>query len=161
GRTHCCALSIAAVFDRRPARTREGSRMTRMTSAVVITAAIASIGTASAGCSRPRAAAATNDRPTVSVARVTRGDLSQTLTLAAEFRPFQEIEVHAKVAGYVKAINVDVGDRVSAGQLLAVLEIPELQDDMTTAEAGVKRSKEDVNRAEADLARTESAHEVA
>jgi RND family efflux transporter MFP subunit len=113
------------------------------------------------GCSRPRAAAATNDHPTVSVAKITKADLSQTLTLAAEFRPFQEIEVHAKVAGYVKAINVDVGDRVNAGQLLAVLEIPELQDDMATAQAGVKRSQEEVNRAEADLTRTESAHEVA
>jgi len=135
--------------------------MTRMTSTGVITAAMLSVVAGSVGCSRPRAAAATTDRPTVSVAKITRGDLSQTLTLAAEFRPFQEIEVHAKVAGYVKSINVDVGDRVTAGQLLAVLEIPELQDDMTTAQAGVKRSQEEVNRAEADLARTESAHEVA
>jgi len=135
--------------------------MTRMTSTGVIAAAMLSVVAGSVGCSRPRAAAATTDRPTVSVAKITRGDLSQTLTLAAEFRPFQEIEVHAKVAGYVKSINVDVGDRVTAGQLLAVLEIPELQDDMTTAQAGVKRSQEEVNRAEADLARTESAHEVA
>jgi len=132
-----------------------------MTSTGVIAAAMLSVVAGSVGCSRPRAAAATTDRPTVSVAKITRGDLSQTLTLAAEFRPFQEIEVHAKVAGYVKSINVDVGDRVTAGQLLAVLEIPELQDDMTTAQAGVKRSQEEVNRAEADLARTESAHEVA
>jgi len=114
--------------------------MTRMTSTGVIAAAMLSVVAGSVGCSRPRAAAATTDRPTVSVAKITRGDLSQTLTLAAEFRPFQEIEVHAKVAGYVKSINVDVGDRVTAGQLLAVLEIPELQDDMTTAQAGVKRS---------------------
>jgi len=135
--------------------------MTRMTSTGVIAAAMLSVVAGSAGCSRPHAATATTDRPTVSVAKVTKGDLSQTLTLAAEFRPFQEIEVHAKVAGYVKSINVDVGDRVTAGQLLAVLEIPELQDDMTTAQAGVKRSQEEVNRAEADLARTESAHEVA
>ena len=135
--------------------------MTRMTSTGVIAAAMLSVVAGSVGCSRPRAAAATTDRPTVAVAKITRGDLSQTLTLAAEFRPFQEIEVHAKVAGYVKSINVDVGDRVTAGQLLAVLEIPELQDDMTTAQAGVKRSQEEVNRAEADLARTESAHEVA
>ena len=48
----------------------------------------------------------------------------------AAFRPFQEIEVHSKVAGYVKEIYVDVGDRVRAGQLLAVLEIPELQDEL-------------------------------
>jgi RND family efflux transporter MFP subunit len=101
------------------------------------------------------------EHPTVSVVKVARGDLSQTVTLAAEFRPFQEVEVHAKVAGYVKSINVDVGDRVNAGQLLAVLEIPELQDDMVTAEASVKRSQEEVNRAQADLGRTESAHEVA
>jgi multidrug efflux pump subunit AcrA (membrane-fusion protein) len=95
------------------------------------------------------------------VAAIVRGDLAQTLTLAAEFRPYQEIEVHAKVAGYVKAINVDVGDRVSAGQLLAVLEIPELQDEMVQDEASIKRSREEVNRAQADLARAESAHEVA
>ena len=86
---------------------------------------------------------------------------SQTLTLAAEFRPFQEIDVHAKVAGYVKSINVDVGDRVSAGQLLAVLEIPELQDEMQQDEAAVKRAEEEINRAQADLERAESAHEVA
>lgn len=78
-----------------------------------------------AGCSRPRAAAAEMDRPAVAVAKVSRGDLAQTLDVAAEFRPYQEIEVHAKVAGYVKAIYVDVGSRVQAGQLLAVLESPE------------------------------------
>src|SRR6185312_3605533 len=78
-----------------------------------------------AACSRPRAAEAAGDPPAVSVVKITRGDLGQTLTLAAEFRPFQEVEIHAKVAGYLKAINVDVGDRVTTGQLLAVLEIPE------------------------------------
>jgi RND family efflux transporter MFP subunit len=112
-------------------------------------------------CSRPRAAAETVERPVVSVAKVTRADLAQTLTLAAEFRPYQEIEVHAKVAGYVKSINVDVGDRVRAGQLLAELEIPELQNDIVADEASVRRSGEEVNRAQADLARAESAHDVA
>jgi RND family efflux transporter MFP subunit len=115
----------------------------------------------SVACSRPRAAAGTAERPSVSVARVVTGDLAQVLTLAAEFRPYQEIEVHAKVAGYVKSINVDVGDRVAAGQLLAVLEIPELQNDIVTDEASVRRNNEEVNRAQADLARAESAHEVA
>jgi RND family efflux transporter MFP subunit len=113
------------------------------------------------GCTRSGAASDTVERPTVSVARIVPGDLSQTLTLAAEFRPYQEIEVHSKVAGYVKSISVDVGDRVSAGQLLAVLEIPELQDDMVTDEASVKRNGEEIKRAEADLARAESAHDVA
>src|SRR5262245_35930801 len=82
--------------------------------------------------------------PTVAVAKVARGDLSQTLKIAAEFRAFQEIAVHAKVAGFLKSINVDVGDRVTAGQLLAVLEIPELQDDMQQDEAVVRRAEEEI-----------------
>jgi len=137
--------------------------MTRMTVVGVLAAGVSSLVVGSAACSRPGAAAATATASarTVSVATVARGDIAQTLTLAAEFRPYQEVEVHAKVAGYVKAINVDVGDRVAAGQLLAVLEIPELQDDMVTAEAGVKHSVEEVHRAQADLSRTESSHEVA
>jgi RND family efflux transporter MFP subunit len=136
--------------------------MTRMTAIGVVAAALIPVVTGSAACSRPGAAAATaTERPSVSVAKVARGDIAQTLTLAAEFRPYQEIEVHAKVAGYVKSINVDVGDRVAAGQLLAVLEVPELQNDIATDEAAVRRSGEEVNRAQADLARTESAHEVA
>jgi RND family efflux transporter MFP subunit len=133
--------------------------MNRLT-AIAMAAAMGPAALGSGACSRPRASAAT-ERPTVPVVRVAGGDLAQTLTLAAEFRPYQEIEVHAKVAGYVKSIHVDVGDRVRAGQLLAVLEIPELQDDMATDEASVKRSNEEVRRAEADLARAESAHDVA
>ena len=62
-------------------------------------------------CSRSRAEErASNEPPTVAVARVTHGDIAQVLTVAADFRPFQEIEVFAKVAGYLKAIHVDVGD---------------------------------------------------
>lgn len=118
---------------------------------------------ACAACSSTRAS---DDRasaapPAVAVARVARGDLTQTLTLAAEFRPYQEIDVHAKVAGYVKSIAVDVGDRVKAGQLLAVLEIPELQDEMRQDEAAVRRSAEEIRRVKADLERAESAHDVA
>jgi RND family efflux transporter MFP subunit len=99
--------------------------------------------------------------PTVAAATIGRGDVAQILTIAAEFRPFQEIEVHAKVAGFVKAIGVDVGDRVRAGQLLATLEVPELRDELRQDEAAVKRASEEINRAQADLERAQSAHEVA
>jgi RND family efflux transporter MFP subunit len=117
---------------------------------------------ACAACSGSRASAArAPDAPAVAVAKIARGDLSQSLTIAAEFHPFQEIEVHAKVAGYLKSIPVDVGDRVVAGQLLAVLEIPELQDEIRQDAAAVKRAGEEINRAQADLERAESAHDVA
>jgi len=118
-------------------------------------------GGLTAGCSEPRAVTRTSEAPVVAVAKVARGDVSQVLSVAAEFRPFQEIDVHAKVAGYVKSIFVDVGDRVRSGQLLAVLEIPELQDELRQDEAGVKRAQQEVNRAQADLDRAESAHQVA
>ena len=96
----------------------------------------------------------------VGVAKIVRTDLSRDLVIAADFRPFQEIDVHAKVAGYVKAIHVDVGDRVKDGQLLATLEIPELQADVTEAGAAVKRSGEEIKRAQGELERAKSAHQV-
>jgi len=99
--------------------------------------------------------------PTVAAARVHRTDLTRALAVTAEFRPYQEIEVHAKVAGYVKRIYVDVGDHVKQGQLIAILEIPELQDEVHTAEASVSKSEEEIRRAQADLERAQSAHEVA
>jgi RND family efflux transporter MFP subunit len=115
-------------------------------------------------CSRPQAegrgAPGGDGAPAVAVARVTRGDVSRVLTVAAEFRPNQEIEVHAKIAGFVKSMNVDVGDRVKPGQLLAVLEVPELQDEMLQDEAAVKRANQDVSRAQADLERAEAAHDA-
>jgi RND family efflux transporter MFP subunit len=119
---------------------------------------------AATGCSRSQAAsppAAGQPPTTVAVVKAERRDLAETLTIAADFRPFQQIDVHAKVAGFLKTIFVDVGDRVRAGQLLAVLEVPELQEETHQDEATVERSVHDVSRARADLERAESAHEVA
>jgi len=98
-----------------------------------------------------KAHAVTKDAPgaTVAVAKVGRSDLTRELTVEAEFRPMQEVELHAKVAGFLEKILVDVGDRVEAGQLLAELEIPELKADLEHARAGVSRSDAEVKRAEA------------
>lgn len=104
----------------------------------------------SAGCRRGPAAAAPVDAaaaPVVGVARVEPQTLRRTLRLAAEFKPFQEIAVDAKVAGYVKTMDVDVGDHVRAGQLLAVLEVPELQDQIAQAQAELGQGREGVLQA--------------
>jgi RND family efflux transporter MFP subunit len=115
-----------------------------------------------AACSRSNVhAAAGAEIPSVAAAPVTRADLSQVLTIAAEFRPYQEIDVHAKVAGYLQKIPVDVGDHVKEGTLLALLEVPELQDEMKQDRASIDRAAQEVKRAEADLARAESAHQIA
>jgi RND family efflux transporter MFP subunit len=112
-------------------------------------------------CSRPHAEVRSADVPAVAVATVTREDLAQRLTVAAEFRPYQEIDVYSKVSGYLRSIAVDVGDHVRQGQLLAVLEVPELRDELQQDEASVMRATEEINRAQADLERAESAHEMA
>src|SRR5436190_1084788 len=98
---------------------------------------------------------------TVAVAKVTKEALSHNVILTAEFRPFQEIDVMAKVSGYVKEIKVDVGDRVQQGQLLATLEIPEMINDLTRARAAVERSSAEVARARDEVQRAESAHKIA
>ena len=90
----------------------------------------------------PRAAAALQ-KPVVAVARVEREDLFKEITIPAEFRPYAEVELHAKVSGYVKEMKVDIGDRVKAGQLLAVLEVPELHDDFDHAVASHARTQAD------------------
>ncbi|GAC1452167.1 MAG: efflux RND transporter periplasmic adaptor subunit [Steroidobacteraceae bacterium] len=81
--------------------------------------------------------------PVVAVARVEREDLFRQISIPAEFRPYTEVELHAKVSGYVKDMKVDIGDRVKAGQLLAVLEVPELTDDFDHAVASHRRAQAD------------------
>lgn len=92
------------------------------------------------------------------VARVERRTLSNTLTIAGEFKPFQEVDVHAKVAGYIRKIYVDVGDHVKEGQTLAVLEVPELAAQLAGADAAVRAAQEQIHRAQGDLQRAQSTH---
>jgi RND family efflux transporter MFP subunit len=98
------------------------------------------------GCSR-EGAKATATLPTVAVAKVDREDLYKEVTIPAEFRPYVEAELHAKVSGYLDKINVDFGDKVKAGQLLAVLEVPELQDELNSAIAAEQRAEADYTNA--------------
>lgn len=85
--------------------------------------------------------------PVVPVAPVTRADLYNEVTIPAEFRPFSEVDLHAKVAGFVQDITVDIGDEVKAGQLLATLEVPELQDELDRANAAQRRAEADYHEA--------------
>src|ERR1700733_3200073 len=79
--------------------------------------------------------------PTASVAPVTRGNLSSTLTVAGEFQPYQEVDLHAKVSGYIRRINVDLGDRIKNGEVLAVLEVPELNAQVAASKAQIQHSE--------------------
>jgi RND family efflux transporter MFP subunit len=99
--------------------------------------------------------------PVAGVVKVERKDLTNTLEIASEFRPFQEIDVHAKESGYVKKLYIDWGSRVKAGQLMAVLEIPELEQQVLHDKAAEQRSEQDLARAHEELTRAQSAYAVA
>ena len=88
---------------------------------------------------------------TASVAAVTRGDLASTLCVAGEFQPYQEVELHAKVSGYIRGINVDIGDRVKNGQVIATLEVPELNAQVAASQAGIRHSQSEITRSENEV----------
>jgi multidrug efflux pump subunit AcrA (membrane-fusion protein) len=89
--------------------------------------------------------------PVVPAARVVRVDLRNSVTLTAEFEPYYEVDVMAKEAGYIQHMLVDIGDRVKQGQLLATLEIPELQADLTKAKSDVQTANAERAVARGDL----------
>ena len=89
-----------------------------------------------------------------------RGPIENVITLSGEFRPFQEVDVHAKVAGYIRQIFVDVGDKVKAGQVLAILEVPELNAQVMGAQADIRRSQDAIRRAQSEIERAQSMHQA-
>jgi len=94
--------------------------------------------------------------PTVGVAKVTREDLFQQVTIAAEFRPYVEVALPAKVTGYISKMNVDFGDTVKSGQLLATIEVPELQAELDNARAAEQEAQADYTNANLIYSRLQS-----
>jgi RND family efflux transporter MFP subunit len=100
------------------------------------------------------AAATGSAVPTARVATAQRGDISHILTLAGQFQPYQVVDVHPKVSGYMKKINVDIGDLVNQGQTLAILEVPELKAQLEQSNFELKQSQEEITRAQREIDRT-------
>ena len=98
--------------------------------------------------------------PVVAVAKVTREDLFKQVSYPAEFRPYVEVALHAKVSGYVDKMNVDFGDKVKAGQLLATIEVPELQDELTNAIAAEQKAEASFTNADLNYARLASVNKA-
>jgi RND family efflux transporter MFP subunit len=98
---------------------------------------------------QPRAAA---------VIAATRENLASSLTVAGQFQPYQEVDLHAKVSGYIRSISVDIGDRVHQGQVLARLEVPELNDQLQGAQAEVRHSQSEIGRAQSQVVSAQSTY---
>ena len=119
----------------------------------------AALGFASCNSSRP-AVEASAPGVTVGVTKILRRNLKREITLSSELVPFQEIDVYAKEAGYVKNLYVDYGSRVKAGQLIATLEIPELEAQLHEDEAEIKNSSDVVTRSQHELKRYQAQYKV-
>ena len=96
--------------------------------------------------------------PAAQVAVAQRGNIAQVLTLAGQFQPYQMVDVHPKVSGFIRHIYVDIGDRVHQGETLAVLEVPELQAQLAGTVSEVARSKDEITRAQHEVTRAESTY---
>jgi RND family efflux transporter MFP subunit len=103
---------------------------------------------------------ASGPRLTVGVTKVVKKSLGRDITLSSELVPFQEIDVYAKESGYVKNLLVDYGTHVQAGQVMAILEIPELQAQLEQDQAEIKNASNQVIRAQHELARYQAQYKA-
>jgi RND family efflux transporter MFP subunit len=109
----------------------------------------------------PAGVGAPGGSPIVPVVRAARENLSNDTVLTAEFIPYQEIDVMSKVAGYIKTIGVDIGDRVREGDAIATLEVPEMQDELNKAASSIQAAESQIANANDELTRSRSAQEIA
>jgi membrane fusion protein (multidrug efflux system) len=84
---------------------------------------------------------AASDIPTVSVISATASKPDFSTPLPAEVESFIQASIHAQASGYLKKWYVDIGDKVTNGQLLAEIETPELDQQILQAQADLDQAK--------------------
>ena len=116
-----------------------------------------------ASCNRREVSASANAAAVieeVGTAIVQIKPVAQHLTLSSELVPFQEIDVYAKVPGYVKELYVDYGAHVRKGQIMAVLEVPELQAQLDEDQAAIRAQSDQVARLQSEIGRARAQHNM-
>lgn len=127
---------------------------------------------AASGCSGPVSAkrvepesapvpAKSEKRATVAFVHPKSESVSRAVSFSGEFRPYQTVDLHAKVAGYLKSISVDAGSAVQEGQTIATLEIPEMEADLAQAAAERNRTLAELARARTEIERAEASLKLA
>jgi RND family efflux transporter MFP subunit len=129
--------------------------ITILATGLTLPAALALVSCRSEGKSQDTSA---SELPMASVAEVKRGNIAHTLSLAGQFQPYQVVDVHPKVGGFMVKINVDIGDKVRAGDTLAVLEVPELQAQLEGSKFELEQAKAEIVRAQHEIARADAIH---
>lgn len=101
------------------------------------------------------------DAPEFKFAQPSRGPIVRYVTLPGTLKANQQTTLYAKVPGYLKAISVDIGDVVKSGQVIAEIEVPELQAELGKAKATIARAKAEVTRAKAEMGKVKAELEAA
>lgn len=89
-------------------------------------------------------------RPQVTVAVAQRMAPTAERVLPGNSMPLVEAALYARVTGYVSQRLVDIGDRVEAGQVLSVIDAPDIDDQLAQAKANLEQARANLNKAQAD-----------
>src|SRR5882672_8700518 len=88
-----------------------------------------------AASSSPVNSTKADNPPRVEIVRPRRATVAQHLQTNATLEAFEETDLFANVSGYLSDVRVDIGDHVKAGQVLAVIAVPEMKDELAEAKA--------------------------
>src|SRR5580704_13932782 len=139
---------------------RRRRRMRSMTFALAAPLVALAVSLSSCSGGKSSQVQANGPTTTVGVTRVVKKSLGRQITLSSELVPFQEIDVYAKESGFVKKLLVDYGTRVKAGQVMAILEIPELEAQLQEDQAEIKNATNQVSRAQHELYRYQAQYKA-
>jgi RND family efflux transporter MFP subunit len=89
--------------------------------------------------------------PRVEVVRPRRATVAQRLQTNATLEAFEETDLFAKVSGYLSDVRVDIGDHVKAGQVLAVIDVPEMKQELAEAKAQLASKQSSLESARRQL----------
>jgi RND family efflux transporter MFP subunit len=134
--------------------------MRKQTSSIFVAGMMLLVVTGIVAChsNKKSSEAKADEIPSAQVATAQRGNLAHTLSLAGQFQPYQVVDVHPKVTGFMVKINVDIGDKVHQGQTLAVLEVPELKAQLRGTGFEIQQANDDLLRTQHEIKRAEATH---
>jgi RND family efflux transporter MFP subunit len=143
--------SINPVTENKPAPAKGRTQLLVLGATVLGIGAFLAAGIAlrARGQERLATKASEDTRPIVAVTNVSRVNSGADILLPASVRAYEETTLYARANGYVKRWMVDIGDKVTAGQVLAEIDTPDLDQELNQARAALEQA-----RANLDLARS-------
>src|SRR6266403_4952925 len=89
--------------------------------------------------------------PRVELVRPSRVTVAQRLQTNATLEAFEEADLFAKISGYLSDVRVDIGDHVKAGQVLSVIDIPEMEQELAEDKAQLESKQSSLESARRQL----------